>query len=181
MLYLSIDLDYWAYRQRRDVDSFFKQVFALKLPVFCVAYHHHLLDHINQAKYDKIINVDYHADICDDGPGLALNEGVWANYVTHKDTYVWRYPSEECLSHATGYCHDDTSPFEQPAVAGWNDTEKKLGLRGIPWQEVTAVGVCLSKYWLYGRYTQLANVLKRLKMTMWLHAYQSEIQPRFVP
>jgi len=167
--YLSIDLDYWVNcHRRRDVDLFFKKVYALGLPIFTAPFHDQLLEHINLSKYDQIINVDYHSDICDDGAELTLTEGTWANYVNHRDTYVWRHPDEGCLSPRVGYCHDTTNPFEHPEAAHWQRASCQHGLRGIPWKNITAVGVCLSKYWLNGNYNPLSNVLTTFGMDGWL-------------
>ena len=97
--YLSIDLDFWCHcHRRRRVDSFFKKVYALGLPIYTVSLHHHLLKHINKSKYDQIINVDYHSDLCDlataedtrRGYVLFLDEGSWANFVNHRTHFIWR-------------------------------------------------------------------------------------------
>ena len=181
MIYLSIDLDYWCKcHERRCVDSFFKHVFELKLPIYCAPFHHQLLEHINQREYDEVINVDYHSDICDNSDKVPtpLNEGTWANFVKYREQFDWRYPSEECLSEFTGYCHDDISPFDTPEVAGWPHASKKKGLRGIRWKGVTGVGVSLSKYWLYGNYNCLWNVLEYLKIDTWIMTPQRDIVPK---
>lgn len=181
LIYLSIDLDYWVHcHERRPVDSFFGHVFALNLPIFGAAFHHDLLEQINPTNYDKIINVDFHSDICDDGEGLELNEGTWLNYVLHKNAYEWRFPSEVCLTKETGYCHDTVNPFRKPEAAGWKQAAELQGLRGIPWKHISAVGVCLSKYWLHDNHDMITNVLQKLGIEDWLKTSQHEIRPRFL-
>ena len=180
MIYLSIDLDYWVHcHERKPVDTFFSHVFALNLPIFGAAFHDQLLEHINNGKYDQVWNIDYHSDICDDGDGLKCNEGTWANYVNHRDTFVWRYPDEQCLSLKTGYCHDTISPFEKPSAAGWKQATMVQGLRGIPWKHISAVGICLSKRWL-GSWDIFDNTLQKLGIEDWLTKSQHEIRPRFL-
>jgi hypothetical protein len=183
--YLSVDLDYWwQCHRRRDVDSFFSHVFSLHVPIFVAPFHDQLLEHINQSKYDHIINVDYHSDICDYAPWMRLNEGTWANFVQSRSHFDWRYPTEACLSMNSGYCHDEVNPFEKPEAARWCKTTCQQGLRSIPWRDITAVGVCLSKDWLDGNYYCLMNVLKTLQIKEWLEISSLDqrlcIRPRFL-
>lgn len=151
--YLSIDLDYWRDHGRpHNVRAFFQRVWALKLPIRVALHHHHLIDDINRrAKHlDTVINVDYHSDIVEDvGADFILDEGTWANYVKFQSrgTFIWRYPHQDCLNDQTGYCHTYLNPFEEHCTE-WRRVKKEQGLGGLSWQDIKAVGVCLSPPWL---------------------------------
>ncbi len=171
-VYLSVDLDYW--RRQRDPKSctaFFQEVWKLGLPICVAMYHHHLLPHMNGQDCDTLVNVDYHSDIVDPDPGRALDftEGSWANFVDwrYSSRFIWRYPLPECLGVGRGYCHEKRNPFDKPGIAGWNYAQKRLGLYGIPWRHIKAVGVCLSPDWL-GHTDALVEPLNKLRLTRWL-------------
>jgi len=170
--YLSIDLDYWR-RQETPLScaGFFRRVWSLGLPIYVAMYHHHLLPHINGNDCDVLINVDYHSDLADleKGRVVEFNEGTWGNFIDwrYKGTFIWRYPLPECLHTGVGYCHEEQNPFVDPRVARWERTKERLGLYGIPWQNIAAVGVCLSPDWI-GRVDVLAEPLTKLRVNHWL-------------
>jgi hypothetical protein len=100
---------------------------------------------------------------------LVFNEGTWANFVDWRrfGTFVWRYPSPECLERGVGYVHDQENPFLNPQAAHWQMTRKRIGLWGIPWASVKAVGVCLSPDWVGGAKI-IAEPLAKLRIRRWL-------------
>lgn len=170
--YLSIDCDYWRRHQDpRSCTAFFQEVWKLGLPIYVAMFHHHLLPHINSFNCDTLINVDFHSDLVDLDIGRAtpFNEGTWGNFIDwrYDGTFVWRYPSSECLEIGRGYCHYKCNPFQEPWVAGWQFTKKRPGLWGVPWQHVKAVGVCLSPDWL-GNTDAIAEPLTKLHVNHWL-------------
>jgi len=170
--YLSIDLDYWRYRKDpQPCTTFFQQVWGLQLPIYVVMYHHHLLPHINAHDCDILINVDYHSDLADLEPGriLDFNEGTWANFVDWRcvGRFIWRYPASECLSGGTGYCHSNHNPFLERGVASWKCVQKRVGLWGIPWKHITAVGVSVSPDWI-GPAETLAEPIRQLHIGRWI-------------
>ena len=62
--YLSVDLDFWNFLDLKDCRNFMKEVKATNLPITLVDDHADLLKRINKRKCSKIINIDYHSDIC---------------------------------------------------------------------------------------------------------------------
>jgi len=169
--YLSVDLDYWARGAKRQCDAFFKKVYALHLPIHVACEHHHLIDTM-QGNFDTLINVDWHSDLCDT-PDCGwkpneLEDGTWGNFVRWRErgTFIWRYPTRDCLNVGIGYCHDLHNPFEEP-VSGWRTTQKRWGVGGIPWDSIKAVGVCLSPRWI-GLDSVIQGPITRLGMQDWL-------------
>jgi len=174
-IYLSIDLDYWRYHTTPEsCTSFFQQVWQLKLPVHVAAYHHHLLPHVNSFDCNTLINVDYHSDLCDLPAGRTIDftEGTWINFVDWRfwGTFTWRFPTTRCLNGRGGYCHVDRNPFEDASAARWDKVQKRVGLWGIPWHRVKAVGVSVSPNWI-GSAQVLMEPLSRLRITRWLKDY----------
>jgi len=182
-VYLSIDLDFWAHSQRQHCNAFFEKVFALRLPIFAVCEHHHLLPTMAGC-FDVLYNVDWHSDLCDPPEEgwikSQLNEGTWGNYVPWRKqgTFIWRYPRPCCLHIGTGYCHSDVNPFEKP-VSGWKHTQKHQGTAGIPWDDIKAVGVCLSPAWI-GREAIIHEPIVRLGMQDWLDLDGFDLIPPLV-
>jgi hypothetical protein len=139
-----------------------------------------------------LVNVDYHSDLVDLHPNTALNfqEGTWVNFVDWRfdGTFIWRYPLSECLSRGAGYCHEHRNPFNEPNVARWDCIRKRLGLWGIPWKHVKAVGVSLSPDWT-GASDALVEPVNRLRISHWIDDYYRQTnrgraprrrQPKFV-
>ena len=118
-IYFSIDLDYWAkFNSTTDADSFFDQVFNLKLPCHIVASHEQLLPYIKTSKCRHVYNVDYHSDLADFGSRPnegkeSLSEGNWVNYVNfrHKGgEYIWFAPSKDNFKIDNGAKRSSYSP-----------------------------------------------------------------------
>jgi len=156
--YLSIDLDYWRFHYASvGCTRFFQRVWRLGLPIYVTIHHHYLIPHIDESGCERIVNVDWHSDLAESPNPISdrLNEGVWGNYVSWRKEgwFDWRYPSEQCTESGPrrGYCHDEINPFFDPSVAEWHKATKRLGLSGLPWGEINAVGVCLSPAWIGGR------------------------------
>ena len=91
------------------------------------------------------------------------------------------YPSDNCLSPDEGYCHADLNPFHV-ACSGWRSVRKVKGLKRLPWNQIRAVGVCLSKPWLRDLET-VKPVARALGIADWLHMDTIELaltKPRLV-
>ena len=178
-IYLSIDLDYWAkFNSTTDADSFFDQVFNLKLPCHIVASHEQLLPYIKTSKCRHVYNVDYHSDLADFGSRpnegkVSLCDGNWVNYVNFRrkgGEYVWFAPSKDNFKVDNGYCHLWKNPFLCPSVrSDWKKARKEIGWKNVPWHRIKAVGITLSialneymSNWLV--VSPVLNVLKRLNL-----------------
>jgi hypothetical protein len=154
--YLSIDLDYW-----NDIDPlpdyvlrYLKHIFHLPVPKVIVIHHDQLLQHVNQFKFNHLINIDYHSDLC---LGLShqdeINEGNWLNFVNgaSKSHYEWRHPTQFiqyglCIGEdgdQTDFYNSDKK-FNQP----WKKPTRKIGIRGISMKDVIAVGISISPAWI---------------------------------
>jgi hypothetical protein len=146
MSYLSVDLDFFNGRRDFDVLSFAKHLAGKKL--FLAKYHHELLPHINERDYGRLINVDFHSDVCGETP-YPLNEGNWVNYVTWKrgGWYTWRYPCRKLT--LDNYCHEKIDPFTEGG-SGWGKITKNCGC-DLFWPGVERVGICLSPDWVQRR------------------------------
>ena len=117
--YLSIDLDFWNFLDIKECRSFMYEIKATGLPVTLVDDHADLLGHINRRKCSRVINIDYHSDICNnfdkrphkkqfykekDGLLLpVLNCGTWANWINSRESFTWLYPPNVAFDSA--YCH----------------------------------------------------------------------------
>jgi len=159
--YLSVDLDYW-YRGRKACAKFINKVLELKVPTLVVFDHENLLKDVNNSGCRRIEHVDYHSDVSNyptpyeiehcgyDKGELDLNEGTWLSFVEwrqHGDL-VWRPPSlVDCYKHGAGTCHGGADPFEEPACCGWANTKVQQGLARIPWNDVSRVGIAISRPW----------------------------------
>jgi hypothetical protein len=156
--YLSIDLDYFNDRDNSML-GFFAKVFSMNKPIHVQRYHHELLPDIDASGCEKLINIDFHSDVCD--PWYGLNEGTWVNFVQWRAAgcYEWRYPGKVT---AANYCHQDgENPFvEQPE---WASLTMKRGL-AISWAGITHIGVCLSPDWVQRR-PALYQLMDKLGMS----------------
>jgi len=183
--YLSIDLDYWRNHTSPEACTrFFKAVWKTGLPVYTSFYHHHLLGHVNESGCRRLINVDYHSDLSDlvSGHVLTFEEGTWVNFVDwrHKGEFIWRFPSTQiCVNEEDGYCHAHTNPF-QHNVSGWGTATKRVGVYGIPWRDITAIGVCLSPDWI-SKPSIIAEPLSRLRIEPWVKRYDQAVAHNETP
>lgn len=182
-IHLSIDLDYWSHvedkpitdkfgffnkikyndykdtqefvhRLRSDSLKMIKKAVSLNKPIIVYSQHHSILKHVKD-NYTKVINVDYHSDICEIRNGWPCC-GSWANFFPGraKMEFEWRYPSKvQCVKHGHGLCHlshKDKAP-EDPFLDDSNHTWKKVsrrhGVYGIPWKQVDDVSIILSINW----------------------------------
>lgn len=172
-IYLSIDLDYWRYDESPDhCREFFKQVFALRLPLYTVMTHHHLLLDVEAAgvleNCREVWNVDWHSDLCEEAAGTTLNEGTWGALISwrHLGTFVWRYPRAACIKNQrgiTGYCHVGDNPFTDRNATAWKKTILRKGTKGIPWRRIQRIGLCLSPNWV-GPLDIVDYPLRKLKL-----------------
>ena len=166
MTYMSVDLDY--FREGHSPTAFMRRVFALGVEMLVVAQHDQLLDHVNQSCCRTLVNVDAHSDIVDDP--CDFNEGTWVNHVSWRaeGTYEWRHPPGYDVH---GYCHARVNPFREPC-SGWQSVRRKQGLAGIPWSEISHVGICLSSRWLDEARVQ--PIVERLGVSKWLKMSYAE-------
>jgi hypothetical protein len=152
--YLSIDLDFWNLYGANGCKDFLGKVKDSNIPVQIVDSHEDLLPLINEDKYDKILNIDYHSDIAnnyEDGV-CDLNCGTWANHIRHRKDFLWLHPVS--LDFWDALCHspqdDDYSPFVHPDIADY-EVVKKLPVRQIPswvFNDVASIGIAMSYIWL---------------------------------
>jgi hypothetical protein len=159
--YLSIDLDYYTgveydSKERYQCLDLVNKALELRVPTIVVDTHHGLTEHINKMgkrfELDHLINIDFHDDIvCKNVCGLT--EGTWVIHINWKNNglYEWRYPSyTECISNQNGICDRTVNLFDAPSRSGWYDCARKEGLDNINWDNIKALGICLSGFWLYG-------------------------------
>jgi hypothetical protein len=166
MTYLSIDLDYWT---SRFPWKFLNHLASLKLPMVGVIDHHMMLDHINYFEPPKIINIDFHSDICEkyyEGDFVELECGTWANHVCGaKEHFLWVHPNSKV---SDGYCHSNwgANPFmcgdteHTFDVCGWQKVSKRKRRLLTPEEEadLCGIGICLSPD--YGGDIHTVNFLK---------------------
>ncbi len=160
--YLSIDLDYFNGRDESLV-TFFDKVLRQYITPKIVRYHHELLPHIDASGCTKLINIDFHSDLCESC--YELNEGTWVNYVRWrtKGLYEWRYPVKE--PDESNYCHALINPFTTESE--WKEVKLKQGL-AISRRGIREIGVCLSPDWVQRR-PVLYHLMGRLNMPLeWL-------------
>ena len=149
--YLSVDLDYWGRFSAQDLHDFIAKTLELRVPKCLVYSHEMMLDHINSFSFDRLINVDYHSDLC-----RACQERVadynWSTFVlkANRDLYEWRFPSyQSCVHQKDGLCDlEEPDLFQHPERTNWRSLVLRQGLQDIPWEDVVAVGFCPSfEYW----------------------------------
>lgn len=159
---LSVDLDFWR-ESRKPAKEFFKSLFESGLKICVSVDHHDLLPFVNSfPECRKLINIDYHSDICPDQTAReeGLTCGDWVNFVDwpRKEEYIWIYPSEKCAANYekgntgtySGWCH---APDEDPFKKGETEWEKcTTVLRLIPrdiLKEICSIAICLSPDYFY--------------------------------
>lgn len=128
-------------------------------------HHEDLLKHMQKFDFNKLINFDYHSDICEGSAGDhsepdKLLNGTWANFVSKKNRghYIWVYPETSC---ARGRCNSDSDSFcnvdpnrnpflvKNPRpVCGWKKVSKrKAMLTENELKRVIAVGFAMSPWY----------------------------------
>lgn len=153
--YLTIDLDYWMDDTGTEgSNKFFRKVFALECPMVVVASHESVVRYANKTNCRTLYNVDYHSDIVNTHgfSKLEFCEGTWGNYIKWRaeGTFIWKHPHNPSTLEY-GYCHSPQvrryNPFVKAKYAGWKTVKKSKGLRGIPWNDIAEVCICLSPPW----------------------------------
>ena len=152
--YLSVDLDYWGRHKFDGMRAFVSKAMKLAVPKCLVYSHEMMLDHINSFEFDRLINVDYHSDLCSPGKGLQLEDGTWAAFVKEENRklFEWRMPSyHDCVVRELGLCDADKPRLlKEPEKTNWSAIRFRRGVRDIPWEDVLAVGFCPSfEYWTW--------------------------------
>ena len=139
--------------------SFLRMVKNCGREVVVVKYHNEAVNHVRKfPKVSRLINLDYHSDITDMSTEACnrrnFNEGTWINYVVgmKKKEFVWRYPFENNVDLAQGYCHDLASPFLMEPKAqrdiGWKSISMAQGLPSIDdLNRCQAFSICVSPNW----------------------------------
>jgi len=124
--YLSIDVDYFAHHFNAiEMRKFFNRVLKIDAPTLIVVNHQHLVNHVDQFNYERLINLDFHSDLTDAidfngvpydyslGNGNTKHEywpeefecGTWVNFCKLRNNaeFVWHYPHEVCYEY-DGQC-----------------------------------------------------------------------------
>ena len=179
--YLSIDLDFWNTRKIKECRDFMKKVKDTGIPIKIVDDHADLLPFINHRKYDCIINIDYHSDISNNAYHTKgrrfpytyfdekhiknhfvkignvflpkLNCGTWANWINHKNSFIWIHPFD--VDFDLALCHvprkDKFSPFIHPEISGFGSVSRYNIHNSIPswvFNNVKEIGIACSYKWL---------------------------------
>src|ERR1035437_182708 len=164
--YLSIDFGYWSLDHAvnwQHMVNYSNLIIKNIKQIDFVVVHHDIIKYINTGNYDKIINVDYHADLCDcfndkKRQGIRLNEGTWSNFVNNRENkeFVWIYPHKRCYNpfdvfKSEGRCDVKKNPFGRNCkyVCGY---EKATALyRKLPKEkdlkEIDRACFCFSPKW----------------------------------
>ena len=162
--YLTIDIDYW-YKNTFPV-KFLERIKELNVPIAVAVHHHELLPHMNRFKHcRRLINIDYHADVCGNPDNnIELECGTWGNFVDwriQEDTaFTWCYPTNECVVGKTNEegCWCDINPDENPffrhnprKLCGWDKVSRRRlpVLKREELHNIIAIGICLSPDYLY--------------------------------
>lgn len=153
---LSIDLDYWEKVDWRML-SFLEKVKSLRVPTKISAQHHSLLKWFNSNPAHRLVNIDYHSDLSDDGEydkrPPVLNCGTWANHIKWSSgaKYIWVCPNlKACYRDGHGRCddpHTRRDPFRKD-VTKWKSVKLREGLSRLDLSDVKAVGIAVSPFYL---------------------------------
>jgi len=155
-VYLSIDADFFN-SNAAALLGMLDMLSGLAERLFIVLEHHHLLPHIRAHEFDTLVNLDWHSDIAgrnEQGKRYRLTDGSWVDHVPKAEQrrYIWLYPTRECLSFASGYCHEGWSPnpFVNRSRSGWGQIGKRKLCRpqSLMGLDVVAVGISISPNWL---------------------------------
>jgi hypothetical protein len=153
--YLSIDLDYWFYRdydnyqlQTKMLECFdffaellkTRQVFSVDL----IINHEDILSILKNSNFDLLINIDYHDDICYKNY-TELNCGTWAKFVEGRNnkTYQWNYPVP--LRFSYGRCDTQNDLWHYPKLhTDWKKIRKYKGLPSLRNMKIDGICIVLS-------------------------------------
>jgi hypothetical protein len=169
----------------RKVHAFITKVLKAAPDVFVVPQHHQISAHLHALEFDRLINVDYHSDLPERdsesyllrrrGEGLELNEGSWGLFIPNpgEKEFIWRCPSRRCKQDGVGGCHSspEENPFTHPGCHNFAKVRSIVGLKSLPWDDITSASICLSMAWwgveancTFDR-QMLPNTLKLLGLT----------------
>lgn len=166
--YLSIDLDYWN-NVTPTMIRFLKQVMKLEVPVLLCKSHEQMLRNVNSSGAKVLVNVDYHADLCEDDPNNKppkIECGTWVNAVKWRKSgcFVWVCPNKsKCYASGEGRCDSSRDPETDPFKNknnGWKKTKVRTGLKNVNLSRVKAVGIAVSPDYLEWNVT---STLERYK------------------
>lgn len=154
--YLSVDLDYWgSFRTpRKTVILYIDKILSLGVPIHIVESHEDILIHINNYRIETLINVDFHADICnEDGDRYDLNEGTWANFYFYPNDcrYVWIYPPNKIFKLSSGRCDNILTKSWHSIRTRYNGLSLLKGIDKLPdkyWSTVEEVCISISQEYL---------------------------------
>ena len=150
---LTIDLDYWTYCYKTFrfwATTFIGDCIEFADDVVIIDTHDQILDHVTD-EYGKVINVDFHNDICPTScfpcrkKKSELNEGTWGNFLPKSvSQFVWYYPEKKrCLTDGKGVC----------GVGDLDDVEYPLqyrfyrDCRTMPTRKSDLLVICKSESW----------------------------------
>jgi hypothetical protein len=157
--YLSIDLDFFNNNKdhnysRHILDLTLSRAQKFKIPVIAVMNHQQLLPQVDRHFKDnncRLINVDWHSDICQTKDLSELNCGTWISYVKKRKLceFLWLHPA-----HDNGYkvemgcCHDYkkwNTETDWRIVSGRSFRPKDVP--GLVKKDVCEMGLCMSPGW----------------------------------
>lgn len=138
-----------------------RKVLQVVPDVIVVPYHHQIVAHLHAHPHDHIINIDYHSDLPEKdtkfyiarrkGRGSELNEGSWGLFVpdTASKVFEWRRPADVCMKEGYGGCHScsEENPFKVRISNPYRKARSSVGLKGLPWEDITSASICLSMSW----------------------------------
>jgi len=163
--YVSIDLDYFNSKPPADLVKFFYKVRNWGGKPLLVESHEGLVEHVNDAKPELLINVDEHSDYLEleelkEGLNRGCHCGNWVNYVKGVKSYRWLAPNHDAtafrrimfdgkelyLSKGRGRGDNVEEFYTRKGKASRHIPDAKIwyGLSRVDWSYVTAVGIAVS-------------------------------------
>jgi len=90
--YLSIDVDYWQYKEYHKAKKQLENLLQHRrnIPTIVVMNHQQLLPYVNSSGADTLVNIDEHSDLCSRDVN-SLDCGSWVSFVKwrHSGRYMW--------------------------------------------------------------------------------------------
>ena len=171
--YLTIDVDFWLGAERRASVETLSHLFTVLLwalkqdNALAVTHHHQILKHANAFPADRLINIDYHSDVCtwaewEDGLGN-LNSGTWGAFIEwrQKAEFLWLRSIPD--TNSIGNCNE---PHLWNGKLDWKKASTKylvpnrLTLNQLEKMgPFTGVSVALSPDWTLGDHVELAQLV----------------------
>jgi hypothetical protein len=89
--FLSVDMDFFDYREPRLTTEFLESLLSLKVPVTAVMNHQQMLRIVNDSPSRYLLNMDLHSDLQANWLATSLHCGSWVSYVkwAPSGTYHW--------------------------------------------------------------------------------------------